>query len=262
MYNTSIFILKNLYFALRKSVIKNFISKFLYVLKYKRVTDTNIKIFPFFFKFWISEIIVKKNINLIDKKRKFYKEKYFFQYCDWFSHNIPVWEVILNREIDREKKTKYLEIGSYEGRSVVHICEKFPNFQVSVVDPYIEYKELDKYVKKQNMDDTYNTLKKNLNNFKERVEIYRTTSKNFFQNNKKKFNVIYIDGSHKSKDVENDFLNSIKIIEEGGLIILDDFTWNHYENICDNPIGGILPVLEKNVHLRIVSASNQLIVKN
>ena len=98
MYNTSIFILKNLYFALRKSVIKNFISKFLYVLKYKRVTDTNIKIFPFFFKFWISEIIVKKNINLIDKKRKFYKEKYFFQDGDWFSHNIPVWEVILNRE--------------------------------------------------------------------------------------------------------------------------------------------------------------------
>ena len=41
----------------------------------------------------------------------------------------------------------------------------------------------------------------------------------------KKFNVIYIDGSHKSKDVEEDFLNSIKIIEEGGLIILDDFTW-------------------------------------
>ena len=126
----------------------------------------------------------------------------------------------------------------------------------------MEYKEIDKFIKKQNMDETYNILKKNLKNFKERVEIYRTTSKNFFKNNQKKFSIIYIDGSHKAEDVEDDFLNSLKILEDGGLIILDDFTWNHYENICDNPIGGILPVLEKNENLRIISASNQLIIKN
>ena len=256
------FILKNIFFAFRKSVMKNFISKFLYVLEYKKISKTNIKIFPFFFKFWISEIIIKKNISFIEKKRKFYQEKYFFQDGDWFSHNIPVWEVILNKEVDHEKKTKYLEIGSWEGRSVVHICEKFKNFQVTVVDPYMEYKEIDKFVKKQNIDETYNTLKKNLKNFSDRVEIYRTTSKKFFENNQKKYNLIYIDGSHKSKDVEDDFLNSLKILEDGGLIILDDFTWNHYENICDNPIGGILPVLKKNEHLKIISASNQLIVKN
>ena len=105
-------------------------------------------------------------------------------------------------------------------------------------------------------------MKKNLKNFSDRVEIYRTTSKNFFENNQKKYNLIYIDGSHKAKDVEDDFLNSLKILEDNGLIILDDFTWNHYENICDNPIGGILPVLKKNEHLKIISASNQLIVKN
>ena len=51
MYNMSMFILKNIFFALRKSVMKNFISKFLYVLKYKKISKTNIKIFPFFLNF-------------------------------------------------------------------------------------------------------------------------------------------------------------------------------------------------------------------
>ena len=252
---------KNFYFAFRKTVIKRLIDKFLFLLKYKRISNTNVKLFSFFFKFWISEIEVKKNISLILEKKKFYEEKYLFQDQDWFSHNIPVWEFILNKEINYQKKIKYLEIGSYEGRSAVHICEKFKNAQVTIVDQYIEYDEIKRYIKNQNLERVYETLKENLINFKDRVEIYRISSKKFFHNNKKKFDLIYIDGSHKSNDVKEDFLNSVRILEDDGIIILDDFVWNHYENICDNPIGGILPVLEKNDDLKIISASNQLIVK-
>ena len=51
--------------------MKNFISKFLYVLEYKKISKTKIKIFPFFFKFWISEIIVKKNKAFISGNTNF-----------------------------------------------------------------------------------------------------------------------------------------------------------------------------------------------
>ena len=112
------------------------------------------------------------------------------------------------------------------------------------------------------MEQTFNILKKNLISFQDRTEILRLTSDKFFEKNKKEFDIIYIDGSHHSKDVKKDFENSIKIIKKNGIIILDDFTWNHYKNINQNPIGGIFPVLENNPHLKIVSASNQLIIKN
>ncbi len=256
------YIIVNFLFAIRKSVLKSFFSKFLYVLEYKKRSHHKFKIFHFFTKFWVSEIIVKKNIAEIENKKRFYKNKYTFKDGDWFSHNIPVWDIVINREINTNQELNYLEIGAYEGRSVIHICEQFRLFKITVVDPYIEYKELNKYVKKQNMEQTFNILKKNLISFQDRTEILRLTSDKFFEKNKKEFDIIYIDGSHHSKDVKKDFENSIKIIKKNGIIILDDFTWNHYKNINENPIGGIFPVLENNPHLKIVSASNQLIIKN
>jgi hypothetical protein len=38
---------------------------------------------------------------------------------DWFSQNVPVWRQI----ISRDKPTKILEIGSFEGRSTCRIIE-------------------------------------------------------------------------------------------------------------------------------------------
>ncbi len=256
------YIILNFLFAIRKSVLKSFFSKFMYILEYKKQSQLQFNTFHFLTKFWISEIIVKKNISEIENKKKFYKNKYTFQDGDWFSHNIPVWNIVIKREMSTNHKLDYLEIGSYEGRSVVHICEEFKLFNITVVDPYVEYKELNDYVKKQDMEQTYNILKKNLNKFINRTEILRLTSDKFFEKNKKEFDIIYIDGSHHSKDVKKDFENSIKIIKKNGLIILDDFTWNHYKNINENPVGGIFPVLNNNPQLKIVSASNQLIVKN
>ena len=78
---------------------------------------------------------------------------------------------------------------------------------------------------------------------------------------KKKFDIIYIDGSHYYLDVINDFKNSLKILKKGGLLIFDDFLWNYYEKIEENPINGILPILLNKKNLKIISASNQLIIK-
>ena len=98
-------------------------------------------------------------------------------------------------------------------------------------------------------------------NLSKKTKIYRLTSDEFFMKNNKKFDVIYIDGSHKSNDVKKDFLNAIEVINQNGLIILDDLTWQHYDNLIDNPFFGIFSVLNKNPKLKIISISNQLIVK-
>jgi predicted O-methyltransferase YrrM len=48
-------------------------------------------------------------------------------------------------------------------------------------------------------------------------------SDDFFKENTQTFNFIYIDGSHLVEDIEKDFNNSLKIIENNGIIWMDDY---------------------------------------
>lgn len=255
--------IKNFFYFVRKSVINATLNNFFVFKKYSKLFEfKSSKLLFFFFKIWISESIRKKNIFLSHKYINIFNDKFFFNKNeDWFSHNIPIWDFFLKKEINLEKNIEFLEIGSYEGRSAVYICSEFKNFFVTAVDPFLPYEEIKSYISDLNMEKKYDTLKKNLNLFSKKTKIYRLTSDEFFMKNNKKFDVIYIDGSHKSNDVKKDFLNAIEVINQNGLIILDDLTWQHYDNLIDNPFFGIFSVLNKNPKLKIISISNQLIVK-
>ena len=57
----------------------------------------------------------------------------------------------------------------------------------------------------------------------ERGGTHRTTSDIFFKNNKKKFDVIFIDGLHTYKQCQKDCLNSLKFLNKNGFIFFHDF---------------------------------------
>lgn len=57
---------------------------------------------------------------------------------------------------------------------------------------------------------------------------HRMTSDEFFKNNQKKFNVIFIDGLHVYEQCQRDCINSLKCIEEGGIILFHDFLPQNY----------------------------------
>ena len=50
----------------------------------------------------------------------------------------------------------------------------------------------------------------------------KDTSDNFFKNNKKNFDVIFIDGLHQYEQCRKDIINSLKVLNENGLIFLHD----------------------------------------
>ena len=54
-------------------------------------------------------------------------------------------------------------------------------------------------------------------------------SDNFFDQNKNKFDLIFIDGDHKYDQVKRDALNAWKILNNRGVLILDVYTYNHYK---------------------------------
>ena len=57
---------------------------------------------------------------------------------------------------------------------------------------------------------------------------HRMTSDEFFSKNKKKFNVIFIDGLHIYEQCQKDCINSLKFIEEDGIILFHDFLPQNY----------------------------------
>ena len=160
-----------------------------------------------------------------------FEKKYQFDYSDWFTTNIDVWKKFLSPL----KEIKYLEIGSFEGSD--------------------EHNDV-------NFDLVYKNCLENLKKSNTPFNLIKDTSHNFFQNNNKKFNVIYIDGSHFYDDVKKDFSNSMNCLSDGGILICDDFLWFFYKKIEQNPIGAILECYENYKNdLEIQFINHQIIFK-
>ena len=50
-----------------------------------------------------------------------------------------------------------------------------------------------------------------------------------------KFDFIYIDGSHKACDVLADAVLSWNLLKADGIMILDDYEWDYFEEEYNNP---------------------------
>ena len=90
----------------------------------------------------------------------------------------------------------YLEIGVFEGDNI-----------------YIARNEVKKCV----AVDTEDLLKD-----KDDIIFYHTNSDEFFLKNTDTFDIIFIDGDHHSVQVIKDFENSLKVLNEFGIIIIHD----------------------------------------
>lgn len=102
----------------------------------------------------------------------------------------------------------YLEIGLDDGYNFKRIeCESKES-----VDPYFQ-EDHSKYDLTFNEDLPYE-IKSMLT--------YRMTSDDFFKQNTKTYDIIFIDGLHTEEQVGRDIINSIKILNDNGLIVVHD----------------------------------------
>jgi len=190
----------------------------------------------------------------LHKDKTYFSNKYQFNYGDWFSININVWKKFLTTV----KEIRYLEIGSFEGRSAVFVGELNNTKEVTCVDTF-EGSEEHKDV---NFDLVFKNCTVNLNKLNIPYNLVKASSHSFFKNNFKKFNVIYIDGSHFYEDVKKDFINSFMCLEDNGILICDDFYWFFYKKTEQNPIMAILECYEYcKRDLEILFVNHQIIFK-
>ncbi len=162
-----------------------------------------------------------------------YSDKYKFTES-WFDGMIPLWEQVFTQYQNIEN---ILEIGCYEGRATVWLCENAltdssKKYQYDIIDTF------EGSLNESGMEGTKTRLEKDNfieNNFKHNISFFPHIDfkihKGFSQQIlptfevKEKYDFIYIDASHKADDTFVDAYYAHKLLKKGGIMIFDDFGW-------------------------------------
>jgi hypothetical protein len=183
-----------------------------------------------------------------------YRHDYTFT-TNWFTWNIPIWEQALEPLKGRED-LRYLEVGAYEGRSVLWMLENVltdPSARATVVDVF-DGPFKDRYFANIERSGAADKVE-SITGFSQVV--LRQLPLNTFD-------VIYIDGSHADDDVLEDAVLSWRLLKEGGLLIFDDYRWfrGGPEGITELPKNAIDPFINCfKDHVEVIHNSYQLILR-
>ena len=195
---------------------------------------------------------------------------------DWFTGHIPTWLRALDSTTLRDKDSiNCLEIGSWQGLSAYFLLSELPNAHLVCVDTWVGGDEHKAWEAADEHKDGANsvadvvasvesTFDANLSEFKDRMVKYKGTSISYYDKNFESgaYDLIYVDGSHHSDDVVVDAFKCFEMLNIDGLLIFDDYFWNHYARAIENPAGAINTFLRLKRHqLEIVCFDYQVVVR-
>tara|TARA_X000000950_G_scaffold8188_1_gene8997 strand:- start:8855 stop:9634 length:780 start_codon:yes stop_codon:yes gene_type:complete len=162
----------------------------------------------------LDRFIAKKNLDTIIKKNNLSVSEMVSE------HEVIFSSLSLDKNI---KVDRILEIGTYDGSNAVLLSELFPNSQIITVDLPSKDDEFNKTYKRNNLDFQNEFIKsrnEKLSRLKN-VEFIEMNSINLI-NEKKTFDLIWIDGAHGYPIVTIDIINSLRLCNLNGLILCDD----------------------------------------
>ena len=145
--------------------------------------------------------------------------------------------LLVKKKLKNKKETiEILEIGSFCGESTIMIgnflSQKKTPFKITCVDIWNSFSYVHPnafYLNKINENlkngKIFNLFKHNINNsgYSKNVKIIKGDSNIVLKNIKIKFDFILIDASHSYKYVCNDIKNSMKILNNNGYLVGDDY---------------------------------------
>lgn len=142
----------------------------------------------------------------------------FILTTDWHYRNQKQWYRAFASD-PRKQKINILEIGTYEGGTVIALCE----------DGWLDYGSTITCVDPFGIDQSgYNFKDTWLHNInllpqKDQIIIHEIRSEQFFEENTQMFDLVYIDGHHEYDNVLHDGRNAHKFLNSGGVLIFDDY---------------------------------------
>jgi predicted O-methyltransferase YrrM len=142
-----------------------------------------------------------------------------------YSENIGMWSehlVIMAALSDSQYVIKnILEIGTFDGETAQILSKLFPKSKIITIDlpqTSIDNKKIYNYAHKNNQ---LNTKRNNLLHKCKNVEFRSLNSLNLAYENSK-FDLIWVDGAHGYPTIAIDLINSLRMINSGGIVMCDD----------------------------------------
>jgi len=147
---------------------------------------------------------------------------------DWTSGNFSLWRRVLSPL--RNQPLRILEIGSWEGRSALFFLNFFERSTIICIDTFAgstEEKEVYDRLATilPGLEDRFD---RNLALFGHRTEKIKSRSGPALESLRaqgRRFDLAYIDGSHRRDEVMADSLGIWQLLGAGGIIIWDDYKW-------------------------------------
>lgn len=155
---------------------------------------------------------------------------------DWFTHNIPHWEAAIR---DTNPITQALELGVFEGRSVLWMLDNLPDAHVTAVDWWNN-----DWLEARGHYDTETNFDHNIAPYGDRVTKVKATTLDYLRDNRQTFDLIYIDGGHIGKTVITDACLAHHALNPGGLLIFDDYGQDKDPSRIDRARGAINHFIE------------------
>ena len=153
-----------------------------------------------------------------------YKKDYRFT-TDWFSHNVSLWGTVL-KEFQGKPNVNYLEIGSWEGRSLLWVLDNIltdPTSRLTAIDPLMDDPGW------PDSKDIKGTLFSNIKLSGQEARVNVIVGFSQIELRKlplESYDIIYVDGSHTAPDTLEDLVLSFRLLKPGGILIMDDY--QHY----------------------------------
>jgi len=189
---------------------------------------------------------------------------------DWFSEAEKIWPLFIPLLPARKS---FLEIGSFEGRSMVWTAENMVEHG-GFIDCIDTWEGGEEHVAAgEDMGSVEERFDHNrmLVEIKNRVEVnkYKGTSVQHLAHwlvenpeDHPTFDFIYIDGSHKAKDVLTDACMAWQLLKPEGVMVFDDYLWGDPRDALHRPkiaIDAFTNIFGE--ELSIVYAGHQLAVR-
>jgi len=161
---------------------------------------------------------------------------------DWTSHHLKRWEELLCDKVDTA--TDVLEVGSFEGRSALFFLQFLPKSRITCVDTF---KGSTEHVTPgsdyaSDMIKVETRFDANLQPFAARVEKRKGASIAILSElraEQRLYDVIYIDGDHRATSTFSDAMLSWGLLDDDGVMILDDYRWKPEMPLAERPALGI-----------------------
>lgn len=161
---------------------------------------------------------------------------------DWTSHHFPTWADLLVRY--QNLPARVIEVGSWEGRSALFFLNYLPQSQLVCIDTFEGSEEhwAQPEAFANDLLEIERRFDANLAPFADRLEKRKAPSAVALTElgiDRRRFEIAYIDGSHRSTDVYGDGVLTWSMLVPGGIVIFDDYEWEYKPEPRSNPKLGI-----------------------